>query len=64
MAGLPNGAILKNPVKRPDSIRAILVEKIKKRVHYGVFRIWVNFPSGFSEDIGVATRKKSVAKTQ
>ncbi|PKL70382.1 MAG: hypothetical protein CVV30_03225 [Methanomicrobiales archaeon HGW-Methanomicrobiales-1] len=64
MPGLPNGAFPKNPAKRPDSIRAISMEKIKKRVHSGVFRIWVDFPSGFSEDRKVAARKKSAAKAQ
>jgi hypothetical protein len=64
MPGLPNGAFPKNPVKRPDSIRPIRVEKIKKGVHSGVFRIWVDFPSGFSGDSEVAARKKSAAKAQ
>ena len=44
MPGLPNGAFLKNPIKRPDSIRAFRVEEIKKGVQSDVFKIWVDFP--------------------
>jgi hypothetical protein len=44
MPGLPNGPFLKNPLKRPDSIRVCIIEKIVKGAIYSVFRIWVDFP--------------------
>jgi hypothetical protein len=64
MPGLPNGAFLKNPVKRPDSIRVVIVKKTANGAHSGDFRNWVNFPYGYSGDANAADRKKSAAKVQ
>ena len=54
MPGFPNGAFLKNPVKRLDSIRVVIVKKTAKGVHSGIFRIWVKYPSGYSGDAKAA----------
>jgi len=45
--GLSNGAFLREPVKRPDSIRTGMGEKTAKGVHFNLFRIWVSFRSKF-----------------
>jgi len=41
--GLSNGAFLKNPVKRPDSIGAGMGEETSKGVHFDFFRSCVSF---------------------
>ncbi len=45
MPGLSNGAFLKNPVKRPDSIGACMADKTTKGVHFDLFRSRVSFRS-------------------
>jgi hypothetical protein len=44
MPGFVIGPFLKNPGKRPDSIRVSIVEEITNGVHYGVIMIRVDFP--------------------
>jgi len=46
MSGLPKGAFLENPVKRPDPIRGIYDARSARGGRNGVFKTWVNFPSG------------------
>ena len=43
MPGLSNGAFLKNPVNRPDSIGADIGEKKAKGVYFNLFMSKVNF---------------------
>ena len=40
---LSNGAFLKNPVKRPDSIGTVMGERTAKGVHFNLFRSRVSF---------------------
>jgi len=44
MPGLPKGAFLKNPEKRPDSIGSLYGVVSANGVHSAVFMIWVDFP--------------------
>ena len=46
MPGLPKGAFLKNPEKRPDSIGGLNGVVPINGVHSGVFMIRVDFPFG------------------
>ncbi len=41
--GLSNGAFLKKPVKRLDSIGMSMMNKTSKGVHFSLFRIRVSF---------------------
>ena len=43
MPGLSNGAFLKNPAKRPDSIGTGMWDETAKGVHFNLFRIFVSF---------------------
>jgi len=46
MPGLPKGAFSENRVKRPDSNCGLNDVISQSGVHFGVFKIWVSFPSG------------------
>jgi hypothetical protein len=64
MPGLPKGAFSENRVKRPDSNCGLNDVISQSGVHFGVFKIWVSFPSGAGDRPNVAVRKKRPAKTQ
>jgi len=48
----------------PDAFRAIIGIGTAKKVHSGVFRIWVKFCPGFFKRWKGAGREKSAAKAQ